>query len=105
MSMPQTADPRAWAEYNAKLLGMTPEELARETVTIADVPSMATTVAILTPSGSLAAEVVRIASKMLASPYHDHGPARELLLAVGFTEPEALEGVTAEMFEGARCEF
>lgn len=90
MSFPLTADPAAWAAYNAKLLGMPPEELDAEIASIEERAAthgvLATTCAVLTPTAELVARVLKIADHLdsgLATP----GACASLLRsAVGLVE-------------------
>lgn len=66
VARPSGADPVAWAQYNAFLLGLTSQEFENE-MAGAEPPAaqyLARTVAVLTPSGELIASVNRAIERL-----------------------------------------
>lgn len=65
MSFPNSASPYEWAEYNSRILGMSPAELDREIERIEETAAtrgtLAVTVAALTPTAELVTQVLKVA--------------------------------------------
>lgn len=92
MPTPKNSDPVAWAEYNARLAGMTAEEYEEEFQACKTDPRahaesvLSENLPWLSPSGELACEVLRLVDEMesqalsiLGDPYTNHSHGRRLL--------------------------